>query len=205
MVAVFILALSAGQVPPLEAEPVAEAHAAAVVVDAPAASERLIPAAPAQASRPLVDRPETGPSLGGFVVASAVVALLLGGAFWLLRRLSRNSRLLGRGGPVRILGRTLVGARQEILLVEAGPRVFLLGSSKDGLSPLGEFSNPDEIAALRADAPARTSDSSRASFREALKEGLDKPETADGSAQAVYASIAEELAELRRTVHAWKA
>lgn len=204
MVVVFILALSAAQVPPLEAEPVAEAHAA---VAAPASSEpgRLLSLPSKESSPALVDRPESGPNLGGFVVASAVVALLLGGAFWLLRRLARGSRFLGGGGPIRVLGRTLVGARQEVLLVEAGPRVFLLGSSKDGLSALGEFSNPDEIAALRADAPARTADSSRASFRDALKEGLGKPEPAGDSAQAVYASIADELAELRRTVHAWKA
>ncbi|HYE97678.1 MAG TPA: flagellar biosynthetic protein FliO, partial [Planctomycetota bacterium] len=94
---------------------------------------------------------------------------------------------------------------QEILLVEAGPRVFLLGSSKDGLTALGEFANPDEVAALRAEAPMRATDSSRATFRDALKEGLQKTEAPDASAQAVYASIAEELAELRRTVHAWKA
>lgn len=196
MVVVLVLALSAGQVPEVEAD-----------FRAPAAreGERLIPVASPESSRPLVDRPETGPSLGGFVAASAVVALLLGGAFWLLRRWARTSKLLGGGGPVRILGRTLVGARQELLLVEAGPRVFLLGSSKDGLAALGEFSNPDEVALLRAEAPARAADSSRASFRDALKEGLQKTEPAADSAQAVYASIADELAELRRTVHAWKA
>lgn len=192
-VVALILAL---QVPPEDLVGELAAQSVPVVESAPTA--RLISAEPKR----VVDRPETGPSLGGFVAAAAATALLLGGAFWLLRRLARGSRLLGGTGPMRVLSRTLVGGRQELLLVEAGPRVFLLGSSKDGLAALGEFTNPDEIAALKAE---RTADSSRASFREALKEGLQKPEPAGDSAQAVYASIAEELAELRRTVHAWKA
>ncbi|HYE99855.1 MAG TPA: hypothetical protein VEJ18_13135, partial [Planctomycetota bacterium] len=106
MVAVFVLAWWAGQVPPLEAEPVAESHA--VASPAGPESARLLSLPTKESSRTLVDRPESGPSLGGFVAASAVVALVLGGAFWLLRRLARNSRLLGGGGPIRVLGRTLV-------------------------------------------------------------------------------------------------
>src|SRR5205085_734577 len=48
---------------------------------------------------------EPGPGLGSFFVGSVAVVVLLGGALVLLRRFGKNSRLLGNGGPIRILAR----------------------------------------------------------------------------------------------------
>ncbi len=173
-----------------------------VEIEPSAAPARFVPAAveePAP-SRKLADRPESGPSLGGFVLGSSIVIALLLGAFLLFKRFARNSRFLGAGGPIRVLARKGLGARHDLFLVEVGPRVFLLGATRDRLGTLGEFRSPDEVAALRADRPEGTF---RESFRESLQEGIraeEKP-APDG----VYASISEELAEIGRTVRAWKA
>ena len=136
--------------------------------------------------------------------ASVVVVALLGGGLWALRRFGRTSRFLGAGGPIRLLSRKSLGSRQEILLIEVGPRVLVVGSTRDRLSTLGEISNPDEVAVLRTELPGRRAESERSAFQESLKEGL-KGAPAVEESKAVYAGIADELAEIRKTVHAWKA
>jgi flagellar biogenesis protein FliO len=191
------------QLPPSAPEPVQAPPAA---VEAPAASARLIlPTAPAAESRRIADGASDGPSLAGFVTASIGVVALLGGAVFLLRKYGRGRRFLSGGGPIRVLGRKTVGARQEILLVEIGTRVIVVGSTRDRLSALGEIANPDEVAVLRAELPARREESQRAAFKDTLREGLKGAPAPAEEAKGVYASIADELAEIKKTVHAWKA
>ena len=175
-------------------------------VQATAAPARLVvPAAPSAEPRRLSDGAPDGPSLAGFVTASIGVVALLGGGVFLLRKYGRGSRFLSGGGPIRVLGRKTVGARQEILLVEVGTRVIVVGSTRDRLAALGEIANPDEVAVLRADLPARREESQRAAFKDTLREGLKGAPAPAEEAKGVYASIADELAEIKKTVHAWKA
>jgi flagellar biogenesis protein FliO len=185
-------------------KPPAALTAPAAVRPAASLSIPAIPAGePLRASRPLEDRPETGPSVGGFVVGSFAVVGLLGGVFLLLRRFGKNSRLLGAAGAIKILARKPLGQKQEIFLVEVGTKVFMIGSSRDRLSTLGEFSSPDEVAVLRADLPERKDDSHRMEFNRSLREGLREEEAP--REERVFASIADELAEIRKTVRAWRA
>lgn len=217
MVAVsIVLALAALQETPA-AEPAPAAPEAQAVVETPAPPapepKRFAPAVEEPApSRRLADRPEAGPSLGGFLAGSAVVITLLAGAFLLFKRLARNSRFLGTGGPIRVLARKGLGSRHDLFLVEVGRRVLLLGATRERLGTLGEFTDPDEVARLRADPTGRP----EGTFREALNEGIRAeekpfdPPAGGGLAQGkpapdgVYASISEELAEIGRTVRAWK-
>jgi flagellar biosynthetic protein FliO len=168
----------------------------------------LIPERPAAAaartSPLLVERPEAGPSLGGFILSSLLVLGLLVGAFVLLKRYGGRSRLLGGGDAIRVLARKGIGQKQEVFLVEVGPRVFLVGSTKDRLCTLGEFSDPDEVSALRAELPGRAGGSERLNFKESLREGIREAEHPKAPA-ATYASIADELSEIRKTVQAWRA
>jgi flagellar biosynthetic protein FliO len=157
---------------------------------------------PPRTGRVLEDRAEAGPSIGGFVVGSLAVVGLLGGALIVLRRFGKNSRFLGAGGPIRIVARKPLGTRQEVFLVEVGARVFVIGSTREHLTTLGEFSAPDEVASLRASLSPRE-ESHRAEFRESLREGLRDQEAP--REDRVFASIADELAEIRKTVRAWRA
>ena len=151
----------------------------------------------------LEERPEPGPSVGGFVVGSFAVVGFLGGAFLLLRRFGKNSRLLGGASAIKVLARKPLGQKQEIFLVEVGHKVFMIGSTKDHLSTLGEFAAPDEVAALRSQLPGRREESQHLEFSRSLQEGIhdeEKPRE-----ERVFASIADELAEIRKTVRAWRA
>jgi flagellar biogenesis protein FliO len=130
---------------------------------------------------------------------------LLVGLFLLLKRFGRGSRFLAGGGVISVLARKPLGQRQEVFLVEVGPKVFLVGSTRDTLSTLGEFSNPDEVAVLRANLPGRRDDSMKLAFRESLREGLKDEEEPQPAASRVYDSIAGELAEIRKTVKGWRA
>ena len=82
---------------------------------------------------------------------------------------------------------------KEVVLVEVGPKVFLVGSTRDRLSTLGEFAGPDDVASLRA------------GLREE-EEGTEGRAPAEpvASESAAYASIAEEIAGIRSMVRAWR-
>ena len=178
----------------------------------PVPARPAIPAEePRRAPRPLEDRPEPGPGIGGFMVGSFAVLGLLGGSFLLLRRFGRNSRFLAGAGAIKVLARKPLTPKQEIFLVEVGTKVFMIGSTRDHLSTLGEISSPDEVAVLRANLPERKDDSRR-EFHQSLRDGLRGEETsaAEGPSkepreERVFASIADELAEIRKTVRAWRA
>lgn len=90
--------------------------------------------------------------LGGWtqtLAALAIVAGLLLGARFLLKRLAPATRV-GRTGAVEVLARTALSARQQVILVRLGGRLLLLGSSGDGLRTLCEIADPAEAAGLLA-------------------------------------------------------
>lgn len=158
----------------------------------------------ARGSRRLAERPESGPNLVGFLVWTTVVVGLLLGTFMLLRRFGRNSRFLAGGGVIQVLARRSVGVRQELILVEVGPRLLVVGSSREGMRTLGEFNNPDEVAQVRAALPGRKGDSAPEAFRESLREGLREAEKPAAGGELVE-SITGELDDLRKTVKGWRA
>lgn len=197
--------------PALSSRPSDESAAPAPAPAAEPPAPRAIPAEePRRAPRPLEDRAEPGPSIAGFVVGSFAVVGFLGAAFLLLRRFGKTSRFLGAGGAIKVLARKPLGQKQEIFLVEVGGKVFMIGSTREHLTTLGQFASPDEVAVLRADLPDRREDSHRMEFSQSLRDGI-REEEAEGSAKAgpreekVFASIADELAEIRKTVRAWRA
>jgi len=71
----------------------------------PAATHAIPVEEPRRVSKPLEEKPEAGPSVGGFMVGSFAVVGCLGGAFLLLRRFGRSSRLLGAGNAIQVLAR----------------------------------------------------------------------------------------------------
>lgn len=173
---------------------------------APAPAPKLIPPEdPRPIPRKLVDRPESGPSLGGFIGGSLVVMALLVGTFVLLKRFGRGSRFLAGSPAINVIARKPLGPRQDVFLVEVGTRVFLIGSTKEQMSTLGEFANPDEVAVLRSNLPGRKDDSMKLSFRESLRDGIREEESPEPEGNRLVDSIAGELAEIRKTVRAWRA
>lgn len=169
--------------------------------------ERILPDG-AERPRPrrLEDRPEPGPGIAGVLLGSGAVLALMAVAFALLRRFLRGSRFMAGGGAINVLARKPLGPKQEMFLVEVGPRVILVGSTRDRLSSLGEITDPAEVASLRARLEGERPGSAAGEFRASLKEGLrgeegpQEPEEVLGA----YAAIAEEVAGIRSMVRAWR-
>lgn len=171
----------------------------------PAAKEEsrpLVAANPA-GSRKLVDRPEAGPSLGGFLFWSSAVIALLIGAFLLFKRFARGSRLLRGAAAIDVLARRGLAPRQEMLLVEVAGRVLVLASTRERITTLSEIADADEIARLKA---RLAGPEASKMFGDTLKSGLrDFEKGEEPERKARSEGLFEELAALKKTVQAWRA
>jgi flagellar biogenesis protein FliO len=78
---------------------------------------------------------------------AVVVALIL----LLARLFRRHAPMFSQSLPqeaLEILGRRFVDPRQAILLVRIGARILVVGSSANGLNPLGQIDDPIEVDLL---------------------------------------------------------
>ena len=139
--------------------------------------------------------------LGGALGATVFVLALLFGAFLLLRKFLGRSRLFAPGSAVRILARRPLAARQEVILVEIGARVLVIGSTRDSLSRLGEVTGAEEIAALRSRCGVAPAEPVPARPRLALEETATP--APDVRPAAGYDGVVEELSRIRTTVRDW--
>lgn len=80
-------------------------------------------------------------SLG--VVLALIVALR--GA---LRRWLGASATSGLGRGVRVVGRTVLGPRQQVVLLQVGSRVIVAADNAGQLAPLAQITDADEVASL---------------------------------------------------------
>ena len=78
------------------------------------------------------------------------VLCIIGLAYWFTRYVvgrAAAGRTLNGAGRIEVLTRTAVGRDQQLLLVRAGGRTFLLGATGSGITCLAEFT-AEEAAAL---------------------------------------------------------
>src|SRR5205807_5266705 len=54
----------------------------------------------------------------------------------------------GSSRAVRVLGRTVVSPRQQVMLLQVGRRIVVVGDSAGRMQPLAEIIDADEVAAL---------------------------------------------------------
>src|SRR5688572_17796966 len=142
------------------------------------------------------DAPETG--FGGALAATLLVLGLLLGAFLLLRKLLGRTRLFASGSAMRVLARKPLAPRQEVLLVEIGSRVLVVGATRESLTRLGEITSVEEIAALRSKCGAGSPEPAR--LPAPASESVPSPAPESGPS---FAGVAEELTRLRTTVRDW--
>ena len=169
--------------------------------ETPAPSAGLLEAKQAE-GRKIGQGVSTETGLGGALGATVFVLAILLGAFLLLRKFLGRSRLFAQGSAMRVLARRPLAPRQEVILVEVGARVFVVGATRESLSRLGELTGAEEIAALRSQcgiAPATRVPVRRP--RPAAEETPAAPaEAAPGPA---YDGVLEELSRIRTTVREW--
>jgi flagellar biogenesis protein FliO len=93
------------------------------------------------------------PSAAGVAAGTLAVLALAGAAALLARASLRRAGLFSApGGFIEVLGRRPLGGRQELVLVAIGKRVVLVGSTREALTTLGEFTRDD----VPAPAPEKT-------------------------------------------------
>lgn len=178
-----------------------------IAAETPAPKPEVRPLVEEEKKHKLGDRPEgSGPSLAGFIFWSTVVIALLVGAFLLFKRFAKGSRLFRSNSVIDVLARRGIGPRQEISLVEIGGRVLIVGSTRDRISTLGEIADADQVARLKARLAGGSVEAADKVFRDSLKDGLkayeDEPEP---ERKGRMDGLAEELANLKKTVSAWRA
>jgi flagellar biosynthetic protein FliO len=184
-----------------EAAPEAEAETPAPEV--PVAGKKKIAPRKSGSIRPKLGGDADLPNLGSMVFWTLFVLALLGGVFFVLRRFTGRGRLMG-SDAIRVLARRSISARQQVVLLEVGPKVFLVGATKEQLCMLGEIGTPDEVASVKSLSPVYSKDSVEGAFRQTLQEGLKKGE-AGSPAKESCENVMDELKQIRKTVLSWRA
>lgn len=87
--------------------------------------------------------------------ALAIVLALVGAASWGIRRWIPTARAAD-GRLLQVVARANISPKHSVVLVGVGRRFLLLGVSGDRVTPLGEVSDPEEVAELSVRAGAGT-------------------------------------------------
>ena len=94
---------------------------------------------------------------GLFLLETLLILALVCAAAWLVIRFGVRRLYPGpgaRGGPLRLVARLPLEPRRTLYIVEAGKKMFLVGSSEQGpLASLAEL-DPQEVEALQAVPPS---------------------------------------------------
>lgn len=103
---------------------------------------------------------------GGFDVPRVLLALaIVIGLIILLRVLARwlipGAAAPRSSGAVRLLSRSAIAPKQQILLVQVGRRILVVGDSGPHMSPLAEMNDPEEVASLVAQIESEKSSARR--------------------------------------------
>jgi flagellar biogenesis protein FliO len=114
------------------------------------------------------------------VLALAVVLGLIVVLRWGGKRLMTSGRL-GRGSRgVQVLGRTYLSPRQQVLILQVGRRLLVVGDSGGQLNTLCQIDDPDEaatlIAQLRGEPEPPPQTSFATVFRRARQRYADEPD-----------------------------
>jgi flagellar biogenesis protein FliO len=84
-------------------------------------------------------------------MALAVVIGAIFGLRWAGQRFFGISSV-GDGGVVKVLSRSTIGPRQQVILMQVGKRVLVVANSATGINTLCEVSDGEEIASLVSEA-----------------------------------------------------
>lgn len=95
--------------------------------------------------------PAIGLDLGRLAMSLAIVLGLIVVCAWVYRRLSGQASVPAATSVVRVLGRTALAPKQQILLIQVGRRVIVVGESNGQFAPLSEITDEDEIASLQGE------------------------------------------------------
>lgn len=123
------------------------------------------------------------------VVIGVIIALRYAvGLLFPAARATRGSR------AIRVLTRTPLAPRQQVMLLQVGRRVIVVGESGGNLSSLGHIDEPDEVAELIGQIDNAESPAAAGRFRSLF--GRARSEFAEGELTADAGTFAEDRADL---------
>jgi flagellar protein FliO/FliZ len=127
----------------------------------------------------------------GLIAVIGVILLLRWGA-------SRMALVPGtnRSGAVKVLSRSVVSPRQQVLVLQVGRRLVIVGDSAGQMHPLCEITDPDEVAAMiggsRREATA-VAERNPKSFTSLFTRAAEPFETAGSDVPALATTTAEPM------------
>jgi len=144
-------------------------------------SSRSTPQIESKASNILIQPPsdEDGKSENAFsdghpfLTMGASLLLVLGGFFvlaWFIRRMAPQAQRPLPREVVEVLGRSPLGPRRQLQLIRFGGKLVLTSISNDGVQPISELTDPDEVQQLvqqcRRKAESETTNETQPGFRQ---------------------------------------
>jgi|CXWL01.1.fsa_nt_gi flagellar biogenesis protein FliO len=146
------------------------------------------------------DTPWYRTSLGALALVLALMVFLC----FALKRWAPSMKVQD-GGLVRVMGRTVVGPRQSLVLLRVGQRVVLVGVSPDRIDRVCEIADAEEVTALAVQASTGQSrnefsawlDREAAEFVDSDKKAVN--EIAGNEGRSGSKSLSDLLRKLRTT------
>ena len=94
-----------------------------------------------------------GPSAGRIIASLTGVVALIVGLGWVYRRVGGDAAKQHNGG-VRLVSRTLLTPKHQVMVLEIGHRLVVVGDAGHGMQPLCEVTDPTEVESVLAAAGA---------------------------------------------------
>ncbi len=112
-------------------------------------------------------------SWGGWVLNTITALGVVIGLIYFVRfglaRLWGRTTAIRAGSVIQVLSRTSLGQRNQVLLLQLGQRILVVGDSSGRLQTLSEISDPQEVASLLATIDSSKPNSLTRSFSDLLK------------------------------------
>lgn len=157
------------QTPQTPQAPAKQSRAAVPIKRSPVTTQ------PAQTRMPGGEGPATWRIVAALTVVLGTIFLLR----WLGRRVMAGP-VSGRATrAVQVVSRTIVSPKQQLMLVQVGRRLVLVGNSGSAMSPLCEISDGEEVSELLGQVQSERSDSISRAFGSLFRreqEKYDAPE-----------------------------
>ncbi|MFQ5413616.1 MAG: FliO/MopB family protein [Phycisphaerae bacterium] len=83
------------------------------------------------------------------LVPLAMVLASVGAVYWAVRRWMPSART-AESGVLRVVARSSIGPKQQVVLMQVGRRFVLVGAGGDRIEALAEIDDPEEVAELAA-------------------------------------------------------
>lgn len=157
---------------------VAQSPAPAATADEPTTFQRTTTrstTAEGEAAKP----PTTGPEFSRILLALSVVIALIFAFRWISRRIVAGPGTTRASRAIQVVSRSIIAPKQQLMLVQVGRRLVLVGNCGTAMAPLCEIRDDEEITQVLAQVQAEKSESISRAFSSLFRREEEKYTQAD--------------------------